>query len=906
MMQSFSLSHQPSVNPTRGAFVPCMGLSRPESYSSSHRGKEPKTICDNSRLLSAVHQAVQDDHLGHALNILSENPHIHLPDHTVQELAAKLRMRGLRQRADLITRSLNPSALSIVQILSRSRRSDFNDLPHTDKCTRTPLQDLIEQGSLDKVFQILETVDSLNVTAQTLESLIDVSGAVGQIKKAELVLNDIFPKFAVPPTTAAFVAFIDACGRAGCVHRALAVLKSPGFSLLFKEEQSLVCCKLVDACVRCDALAQADSVIERMRVIGVPVTENVYVALLNASARSFSLDRSLRVLNLMRKDGFSPRTLATYNAILLGASRAGRIEDALSVYSTMMSSESVTPDMNTYNALLACCAKAGDPDRAFEVLNLMCSDHSVHPNAKSFNWVVVACARVGDVDRALQVARRMRHEGIRLNVVTNNNLLEACCNAGRLERAFAMVKDMIQNQGIEPNSHTYDILIRGCGRWGLLDAALRLLSSMQSAGVSPTIITYSVAIDACARAGGAVAVDRAFDILSQMESAGLEPNTVTFNSVIHACAQGRRAELAFEVFERMVRDGVPPDIVTLCSLVGACGRAGDVESAFKVIESVPRRFPNLRPNVPAYNALMHACFKAGNLERMEQAFSVMKRCNLNPSVVTFSTLVSAYAANGDVNKALSYLRNMKDLGMSPNRMIFTSMIAAYGRSGEVTLAMDMFHEACTTCEKPDEELYTAAIVAAIGGGRKELAVQLANEMSRAGYFVPTVLNRIMRKVGFVERSGAELHRVMKAMEALKIRPQRAALESLITAYAKEADVRSAMDVLPDMERLGYPPNIQTYKKLIQACALSGTEMDINQAISLFEIVRSRVNNGDPQLSSHNWQELYEAILRACNKLPAQVKTATTPSFITRMRADCGEKKAEDIMKRLRLPFSFDI
>lgn len=883
------------------SFIPSMTLNRPNPPSSPQSSLAFPTSRDNPHLLTAVQQALQDDHLGHALNLLTENPRLYLPEQTVQELAAKLRVRGLPHRADLITSRLQHSASSTVQFLSRSHRpSSSGDRPHTYRDLTTPLQSLIDQHLLAEAFKMLDTIDPIQVSSQTLESLVCASSTEGQLKKAQFVLDVLFPKFAVPPTAAAYAAFIDACGRAGSIHRALSVLNGPGFSLLLKEEQSHVCCKLVDACVRCDAVPQADAVIDRMRVMSVPITENVYVVLLNASSRTFSLDRSLNILDHMQKDGLSPRTLATYNAIILGASRAGRVQDAFHVYNTIMASESVTPDLDTYNALLACCAKVADPDRAFKVLDLMCEDGFVYPNAKSYNWVVVACARVGDVDRALQVARRMRREGIRINIVTNNNLLEACCNAGRLERAFAMVKDMIQHQRVEPNSHTYDALIKGCGRWGLLDAALRLLSSMQSAGVSPTVITYSVAIDACARAGGAVAVDRAFDILAQMEEAGLEPNVVTFNSLIHACAQGKRAQLAFDVFERMVKSGVSPDIVTLCSLVDACGRAGEIEKAFQIIESIPRRFSPLRPNVPAYNALMHACFKAGALDRMESAFSKMKRRKLVPNVVTFSTLVSAYAANGDVDNALCYMEYMKKLGMRPNRMVFTSIIAAYGRMGEVELAMKMLEDARTSCDQPDEELYTAAIVAAVGGGRKELAVQLASEMSRAGYFVPTVLNRIMRKVGDVERSGAELRRVLNAMKALNIRPQRAALESLIAAYSKEADVRSAMSVLPEMEQLGYPPNIQTYKKLIQASALSGTPEDIVQARALFDMVRGRINDGDPQLSSHNWHELYEAILRTCDKLPeGGSKEAIKASYVKRMIADCGEKEAKEIEVRMR-------
>lgn len=888
------------MNPSSvSAFVPCMSVNG--TSSSPFRSHQPNIPISPHitapNILELIQNAIRDNHLGQALNLLTTNPRLNLPDHTLQELAAKLRVRGLPRRADLITKRLEHSASSTVQFLSRPHRP--STLTSNEARAPTQLEILIEKRFLDEAFKLLETLDARQVTTTALESLVHAAASAGQIKKAQFVLDHIYSRFSIPPTATAYSDFVDACGRAGNIQRAIAVLEGPSFSFLLKNEQSLVYTRLINACVRCDAMTRADAIVERMRKMHVPLTEAIYVSLLTASSRTPLLDRSLRILIDMRRDGFSPRTLAAYNALIQGSARAGRVHDAFAVYKTMMASKSVLPDLDTYNGLLASCAKAADPDRAFEVLDVMNAENPVYPNAKSYNWVVLACARVGDVDRALQVARRMRKEGIRLNIVTNNNLLEACCNAGRLERAFAMTKDMIQRQRVTPNSHTYDILIRGCGRWGLLDAALRLLSSMKTAGVSPTVITYSVAVDACARAGGAVAVDRAFDILRKMEQEGLEPNVVTYNSLIHACAQGKQVKLAFDVFHRMVRADVVPDIVTLCSLVDACGRAGEVERAFEAMEALPRQFPYLQPNAPAYNALMQACFKAGDLERMERAFADMKNRKLRPSVVTFSTLISAYAAVGDVPKSLQIVKEMKEAGLSPNRMTFTSIIAAYGRTGEVKLAMDMLEEARTSCGQPDEELYTAAIVAAVGGGRKEMAVELANEMSQAGYFVPTVLNRIMRKIGDVERSGAELRRVLSAMEALKIRPQRAALESLIATYAKEADVTSAFNVLPDMERLGYPPNIQTYKKLIQACTLSGKKHHIAQARSIFDMVRLRVKDDDPQLSTHNWKELYEAILRACSRLgKANDGNAVCKSLLKRMEKDCGEEYTKDVERRV--------
>ncbi|PXF40684.1 Pentatricopeptide repeat-containing protein [Gracilariopsis chorda] len=343
---------------------------------------------------------------------------------------------------------------------------------------------------------------------------------------------------------------------------------------------------------------------------------------------------------------------------------------------------------------------------------------------------------------------------------------------------------------------------------------------MRIAGVAPTIVTYSVAIDAWAKCSAAVAVDQAFDLMTEMKRSGLEPNLVTYNSLIHTCARAKRSHLAFKVLQFIREDRILPDIVTLCSLADACGRSGDAIRAFEIIEQLVMELLSIKPNLPVYNAPIHACFKANDFESMKIAFDALNREGLQTNVVTYSTLISAYAAKSRVKDVIYYLNKMQESGMCPNKLTFTSVCSGYGRSGNVDQAMEMLEKARKIYGKPDEELYTAAIVAAIGGDRKETVLKLAKEMSLAGYCVPSVLNKMIRKAGDPERSGAELRSMLSAMEALNVRPQRVAIETIVKAYAEEGDVVSAFGVLPDMQRLGYPPNHQTYRSLIHACTLS--------------------------------------------------------------------------------------
>lgn len=833
-----------------------------------------------ARIVYRVRMAIRCNHLGLALTLLNENPLVRLPDDVADELAGRLRMRKVRGAAQ-------QGMDDVVSLLGTATAKDWI----REEGIEREVQLLLKRGRVDEAIATVEAAGG-GMRTEGVERLVQAVGGMGQIRKCAYLIDVVCQTIGVRVTASMIGELVDACGRVGNLDRGVAILEGLAFGRLDVGEKKLVYERLVNACVKCKELERAEGIVKRMRGEGIERTEGVYEALLHGAARRGDVEQCLTIFEEMRNDGLVPGSIRVYNALIMGCSRAGKVEEAMRFYERVVD-DGLAPNLDTFNGLLSCCARAGEVDKALALLTEMQEVADIMPNPKSYNWVVTACAKVADADRAFQVTRKMRRHGMRLNIVTKNNLIEACCNAGRLERAFAIVRSMTREEKVTPNAHTYNTLIRGCGRWEQLDTALTLLSSMQMAGVSPTVITYSVAIDACARTGGPIALEQALQLVDEMRKGGLEPNVVTYNSLIHACARAKDVKQAFKVLERMQEEKLTPDNVTLCSLVDACGRAGMIRRAFMVMKLLPKKFSSLRaPSLPAYNALLHGCYKANDIKGMDTALRDMQRLKLSPNMVTFSTLISAHAVAGDVKKVLSVLDEMKAAGFRPNRLTFTSIITAYGHQGKVSAAMEIFEQARETCGEPDEELYTSAIVAAIGGGRVEIAIKLSKEMNRAGYSVPTALNRWMRRVGDVERSGEELRNILTAMHALQIRPKRGAMESLLAAYAKEGNVAGTLALLPEMSRMGYALNLQCYRKVAECCALSGSERDVEKALALFRAVRAdSMATGEVRFQSHEWVELYAEITRA-------VRRDKRAKLLQGVVDSCGFDVARGVAKRV--------
>lgn len=812
-----------------------------------------------------------------------------------RDVTATRRRRGSTQSA---VKNLGSSTRTTLDSDNESAGKNCSTLAGSSDDAQAELERrmraFVSGGTVRGALTAIRTAPRDKVSQTALECLVEVCAKASQVDRAAQVLSKMFPKYGIAPSGKAFRLLVVAYGKVGDIRSVIRLLTWPSLQRLSKEDMSVVYTSAIDSAARCNRLDEAFAMLDTMHIQNVPRSERVYAVLVRGCAKNKPLSIALSVLRRMKEDGFSPQTVDTYNALLDGCSRAGRLAAARSILKKMKKDSKLRPNLASYNAFLACCGKAKDPDRAFEVLSEMKQSQGIKPNARSYNFVVVACASVGDVERAFAIAEEMRDAGIRINVVTYNNLVQACCIAGRIDRAFALVKEMVQAQGLSPNSHTYNILIRGCGQWGELEAALRLLQSMPSAGVHPTVITYSVAVAACARTGGSIALDKAFELVRTMRENGVKPNIVTYNSLIHACSRGRNPAMAFQLLDSMRKDGITPDTVTQCSLVDAYGRVGDLDAAFEAISTLPMEFPSLRPTLPTFNALIHACGKSGRLDRMAAAVRQMRHQKLRPNVVTYSTLISAYGSHGEMEKAMSVLRNMERKGLRPNRLTYTSLVAGYGQLGLVDKAIEMFDVARASCGDPDEELYTSAIVSAVAGNRDELALQLAEEMKKGGFNVPFVLDRLMLRVGRVERSGRELEALLNAIEALGIRPTRGACESLVAAYAMEANVDSALAVLPTMTRLGYPPNLRTYKKILEGCGLA---RNMAMAKRIFVLLR-RKHIGQAGLAkhyTHHWVELYETFLRVAMQ---GRDSKLAEAALARMRKDCGDQYASDAKIRV--------
>jgi pentatricopeptide repeat protein len=117
-------------------------------------------------------------------------------------------------------------------------------------------------------------------------------------------------------------------------------------------------------------------------------------------------------------------------------------------------------------------------------------------------------------------------------------------------------------------------------------------------------------------------IDHAFHCLHEMMSKGVQPDEVTFVNILFICSHGGLVEKGRLYFKAMITEyGIDPTIRHLGCIVDLLGRVGQLDEAMFVLDKVEE------PDLVAWNSVLGASQKLGNVQICEQAFESTLQLN---------------------------------------------------------------------------------------------------------------------------------------------------------------------------------------------------------------------------------------------------------------------------------------
>ncbi|TKY62944.1 Pentatricopeptide repeat-containing protein [Spatholobus suberectus] len=276
---------------------------------------------------------------------------------------------------------------------------------------------------------------------------------------------------------------------------------------------------------------------------------------------------------------------------------------------------------------------------------------------------------------------------------TWNVMLRLCSLSDSPEHALLLFKAMLC-QGFAPDKFTYPFVINACrassalgfgrvahalaikmGFWGDLyvqNTAVNLYFDFRNVDdgrkVFDKMLVRNVFSWNIAIAGLAEAgkLDTARELFEEMPS----KNVVSWTAMIDGCVKHKQPVEAFKFFQRMQVDNVGPNEYTVVSLIRACSEMGSLKLGRCIHHFALKNGLELRPFLGT--ALIDMYSKCGSLVDARRVFGMMQVRTL----ATWNTMITSLGVHGLWNEALAIFGEMEKAEQVPDAITFVGVLSA--------------------------------------------------------------------------------------------------------------------------------------------------------------------------------------------------------------------------------------
>ncbi|KAJ9697265.1 hypothetical protein PVL29_009174 [Vitis rotundifolia] len=139
-------------------------------------------------------------------------------------------------------------------------------------------------------------------------------------------------------------------------------------------------------------------------------------------------------------------------------------------------------------------------ESALKVFELLREQLWYRPNSGIYIKLIVMLGKCKQPEKAHALFLAMIDEGCVVNHEAYTALLSAYSRSGLFDKAFSLLEKMKNTPDCQPDVHTYSVLIKSCLQVVAFDKVQVLLSDMANQGIKPNTVTYNILIDAYGKA----------------------------------------------------------------------------------------------------------------------------------------------------------------------------------------------------------------------------------------------------------------------------------------------------------------------------------------------------------------------------------------------------------------------
>ncbi|KAL4190140.1 hypothetical protein AMTRI_Chr08g168910 [Amborella trichopoda] len=403
----------------------------------------------------------------------------------------------------------------------------------------------------------------------------------------------------------------------------------------------------------------------------------------------------------------------------------GRIDEGLESFKKVIGF-GLVPSINACNSLLNGLLRSNAINTCWDIYEEM-GRVGIPPNSYTLNILTHALCRKGDFDRVTEFLERMEErEGLDLDLVTYNTLIDGYCKRDKLGDALYLYKIMYR-RGVAPNLVSYTILITGLCKEHRVRKAHQLFHRMVHRGIAPDKFIYNSLICGYCKEGE---MKKSRALLNEMIHSGLEPDDFTCRSFIEGYKRGKKLISALKLVLWLRKLCVPISSEIDTSLMASLC----IYNRPNVAKSFLRRIieDGFEPGLPIYNFLIKSLCENNYVTEAVVVREEMMGRGIKPDFYTYQTLICSLCKGGRLLEGEELMREMVESGLVPSSMICGALVSGYCKSRELDKAEMVLCYFSGNFQMPSVESYNEIIGAHIKNKDVKKAFQMHDEMLKLG------------------------------------------------------------------------------------------------------------------------------------------------------------------------------
>lgn len=525
-----------------------------------------------------------------------------------------------------------------------------------------------------------------------------------------------------PADVARHVTMIRNCASAQNLAGAMEVFKN-----LEKSNPNLnsqVYNTVLDACVECGDVKQAEAWMRRMRQVGM-VDVVSYNTMIKVHLHKGRFSEAQRLMVEMREQGMQPNRV-TYNELVNAFVTKGDWEQRKQVWKVLgeMKAAGVMPNQVTCSILLKNLRQGSHDDDINRTMELI-SGMEDPMDEVLLSSVIEACVRIGKPDLVAKKLRELDRSDHR--IVTGSHTF------GSLIKAYGFAKNMtgvwrcweeMRMRRVRPTSITLGCMVEAIVNNGDTETAFEFIHGLQDDDQccdALNSVIYCSVLKGFTREKN---IGRVWDVYEEMQARHVDLSIVTYNTIIDACARCGRTDRIEGLFRSMEANGIKPNVITYSTMVKGYCQAGELQRSFEILDRM-RASAELRPDEIMYNSLLDGCAQHGRTEDGVRVLQLMKEEGIHPSNYTLSIVVKLMSRARRLDAAFEMVADLKrEFNIRPNVHVFTNLMQACISNRALPRAMSTFEKMISARIQPEHRTYAITINASIYAGHFHQAVAL--------------------------------------------------------------------------------------------------------------------------------------------------------------------------------------